>query len=80
MIAARLGTEWRQDDTVIGDAVNIASRLCDLAVPGTLLTDLQTASLGGDLEGFEPTRTIQIKGKEGVLAVATWRPPIIPVS
>ena len=42
VIAGAMGARRRQDFTVIGDTVNLASRLCGQARPGQILVDEST--------------------------------------
>jgi adenylate cyclase len=69
VILGMIGSEKRADFTVIGDHVNIASRLCDGAKPGMILI-----SEGVYREVRERARTkgpyhLKVKGKQGDLSV-----------
>jgi class 3 adenylate cyclase len=63
MISGTLGTAERQDDTVIGDAVNLAARLCGQASPGQLVSDTATLARAGHPQGFGPVEEVRVKGR-----------------
>ena len=53
LLSGRLRCQQRLEYTVLGDVVNVASRLCDLCAPGATLLGEQTRALLG--EGFPCT-------------------------
>jgi adenylate cyclase len=64
----RIGMHWgcpkRRGDDIVGGAVNLASRITNLAGPGEVLCSDVTARAAGALEGvrFEPLGPVFVKG------------------
>ena len=85
VIFARVGPEARRELTVMGDAVNTASRLQAAAPPAGVLVGERTHAATGDDISYEPVAPIQAKGKSAPLQAwlalaAAATPPERPVS
>jgi adenylate cyclase len=65
VVAGNIGGAMRTEYTCIGDAVNVAARLCALAGPGEILVGERTHELvqGGELS-FEDLPPVKLKGKQ----------------
>ena len=73
VMAGTIGAPDRQDYTVIGDAVNVAQRLCTLARTGELVTDTHTLQRAGLPEGFDVTQEHVVKGRTEPLRTRRWQ-------
>ncbi len=62
MVAGCMGSEDRLNYTVVGEKVNLASRLCDVAGPMEILIDEKTRTTAGSEMTVEPTGTPTFKG------------------
>jgi class 3 adenylate cyclase/FixJ family two-component response regulator len=71
--AALLGSEERVEYTLVGDTVNLAQRLQDLARPGnaTVLSDATWKALTTEPDGAEDLGELGVKGRE--TPVRAWR-------
>lgn len=65
-IGFRHGSVVEREGDVFGDTVNLASRLCDLASRGQVITDRDTAAqlAGPHLDKLRPLFAVPVKGKE----------------
>ena len=69
VIAGAIGSSRTLQYTVIGDAVNIASRLCGLARPGEILISDTTREQVSESVLVEPRKPVTVKGKRDALQV-----------
>ncbi len=69
VIAGGLGTYERQEYTVMGDTVNVASRLGDVSERGEILVGPDTYRLSAPLFEFETMEPVRVKGKAEPLPV-----------
>jgi len=72
VISGVVGPEERQDFTVVGDAVNVAARMCSLAGSGEVYADTVTLARAGHPDGFTSAEDVQVKGREEPLRVRRW--------
>jgi adenylate cyclase len=69
VIIGNLGSARRMEFTLIGDTVNLASRLCSIAEDGQILINQDLALIAGNMFRMVALEPIRIKGKSG-----TYRP------
>jgi class 3 adenylate cyclase len=69
VVAGRVGGDGKQDFTVMGDTVNIASRMEGMAEPGTIFVTGDTFRLTEGIFRFEALGKKKIKGKEKPIQV-----------
>ena len=69
VVAGNMGAEGRCNYTVLGERVNLASRLCDKAVAGEVLIDEHTRGKLGSQIMVEPAGQVELKGFASLVPV-----------
>jgi len=64
VIVGSIGDDLRMDYTAVGDTTNLASRIENMAEPGTCLVSNHTYRLARDFFEFRALGNIKLKGKE----------------
>ncbi|HET9870378.1 MAG TPA: adenylate/guanylate cyclase domain-containing protein [bacterium] len=65
VILGNLGSSRRMEFTLIGDTVNLASRLCSIAEDGQVLINTELAHVAAEQFRMEALDPVRIKGKSG---------------
>ncbi len=69
VIAGAIGSSRTLQYTVIGDAVNIAARLCSMAKPGEIIISESTLQMSGPHVIVEPRQTVKVRGRNEPLKI-----------
>ncbi len=73
VLLGNVGSEARMDFTAIGDAVNLADRLQEIARGGEVLVGEGVAALVGDEPALEPRGAVSLKGRSAPAEVWALR-------
>ncbi len=76
VVAGCMGSMERLDYTVLGERVNLASRLCDQAGPGEVLIDEATLSRLGNAAEVDEREQLELKGFDSAITayrLTAWK-------
>ncbi len=69
VVVGSIGDDLRMDYTAVGDTTNVASRMQNMAQPGSILVSQASYKVARDYFTFESLGRVEVKGKESPLEV-----------